>query len=150
MSIQEGFDLIKNAIINTHILGIDWIISIPIIIITLLIITREYNKWKTLALPVMIGWHIIGIPQSVILYLVSSMLLAVDTMSLTQLGELINNIKIPKNKEDKLQKIARAEQERQTKKLFKQAWNTPSTANKSRTPEWKNVEEIINRTKRKW
>ena len=62
MAIELGYEFIRQIFIDTTIFDIGWAISVIVTILSLLIITRDTQEWKKLAFPVMVGWHIVGIP----------------------------------------------------------------------------------------
>lgn len=92
MGIEYGFELLNNTFTNTSIVNINWIVSIIFVIFTLLIITRDVNKWKTLALPVTILWHIIGIKPSFILYAITGIIFIVNILSIELIGNILEVI----------------------------------------------------------
>lgn len=92
MAIQLGFDLIKNIFLDTVVFNIDWIISVLLTFFTLLMLSRDVNDWKTLVFPVMVGWHVAGIPPFFLMYIAGAMLFAIESLSLQQIGTLIAGV----------------------------------------------------------
>lgn len=84
--------MFKEVILGTNILGVEWIISIIIVIITLALITLNLQKWKTLALPVTVGWYIIGITPSYLWLIGTGIIFVIETLSIKVLGNTIEAI----------------------------------------------------------
>jgi hypothetical protein len=89
MGISDGFGLLNSVLTDTIIFNISWILSIIFVFLTLIIITRDVNKWKTLAFPVTILWHIVGITPSFILYIITGLLFIIDALSMQGIGNML-------------------------------------------------------------
>lgn len=85
------FGIIDNALNKTTYLGMQFIPPIALTALILLIITRNTNKWKVLALPVLLGLTVCGINQNWILILASATMFVLES-----LGTDIINMFIPK------------------------------------------------------
>jgi Ni/Fe-hydrogenase subunit HybB-like protein len=83
-----GFEFLKETLQHTSFLQINFIVALIFIIITLLIITRDIEKWKLLALPVSILWEIIGVPVHLLILISAGIMFAIEILSLTQIGNL--------------------------------------------------------------
>lgn len=90
MGIELGLELIKTVIQDTYIFNISWIISAVLTMLTLLIITKDYNKWKTLAFPVMVGWHISGVTPFILLYMFGAIMFAIESLSVQVISGLLS------------------------------------------------------------
>lgn len=88
MAIQAGFDLLKNAFLGWTPFNITWAFSIIAVVLTMAILTRDFNKWKQLFLPVMISWHIAGITPHFLMYIIGTLLFILENISIEQLGQL--------------------------------------------------------------
>lgn len=95
MAIQTGYQLLKDVLLNTIVFDVTWLASIILTGLTLLILTRDWQKWKTLAFPVMMGWHIAGVPPFIIAYIASGIVFAIESFSLQTITGLLSTIKIP-------------------------------------------------------
>jgi len=96
MGIEQGFEIFSNSFIDTNIFDVSWIISIIFVFLTLLLITRDINKWKIMALPVTIMWHIVGLEPSFIFYMITAIVFVVEAFSIEIVGnvlEAVSNIK---------------------------------------------------------
>lgn len=87
-------DMATSVFTNTRITNIEWAISIFIVLLTMLLLTTDYNKWKILALPVTIIWHIVGITPNFLWYLFVSILFIIEALSLQTVGNLLNAVNI--------------------------------------------------------
>jgi hypothetical protein len=125
MAISSGFELLTSALADTTIFNISWIISLIFVFFTLLIITRDVNKWKSLAFPVTILWHIVGITPSFLFYILTGMIFVIDALSLQAignvLGAVVNTTKeaTNKSKNKSLIKLASKERDRRGSKKIK-------------------------------
>lgn len=142
MGIQQGYDLIKAVFLDTVILDISWAISLIFTLLTLLLITKEVDKWKSLAFPVMVLIHIAGIPPFILIYLGSAIIFAIESLSLQTIGSLLSIIKLPKKEEGFTEKEKRMYQQenlrakrKEVKALFKKTGSMPEL----------NIDEIIKR-----
>lgn len=90
--ISDGFTMLTSALNDTLFFNVSWIISLVFVFFTMLLITRDFQKWKLLALPVTIMWHIVGIRPSILFYIGASIIFAVEAFSLQTLGEVIGTI----------------------------------------------------------
>ena len=92
MAIQTGFDLLYNIFVDTFIFNIGWLISVLLTFFTLMALSRNPKDWKTLAFPVMVAWHIIGIPPFFLLYIAMAMMYAIEALSLQTIGTLLTTV----------------------------------------------------------
>ena len=60
--------------IGTEIAGANWLIGLIMAIFICLLITRNFNKWKILLLPIMISLYTIGMHQSKVIMTLAGML----------------------------------------------------------------------------
>lgn len=93
MTLQDGFGILNSITINTTVFNIEWILSTALIFLTLLIITRDINKWKILAFPTTVMWHIIGIKPSFLMYAITAILFVIEALSLEIIGNLVEGVK---------------------------------------------------------
>lgn len=89
MAISEGLTLFRNAFGNTEILGWYTIIPFIIVFLTMVLITSEPQKWKTLLLPVTWAWWIAGLNTTFILWVIAGILFASEIMTTQLIGEII-------------------------------------------------------------
>jgi len=116
MVITEGFGLFKDVFVNTNVLNISWLLSIVFVILTMVLITRDVSKWKTLAFPVTVMWHIAGITPNYLLYMITGIVFAVDVLSLSSGGGFIQAI-ITRTKEAVQPNIQQREYNTQQRKV---------------------------------
>lgn len=80
MALSDGTGMIANAFQQTEILGLGTLIHATIIIISLVAITRNTEKWGQLALPVAIAWTIAGIPTNIIILIPLIIISVIDAL----------------------------------------------------------------------
>lgn len=93
MAIELGYNIFGDVLKDTIVFNTTWLINILATLFTLLAITRDTNKWKELALPVMIGWHIAGLAPSILMYIGASIIFVIDKLSLQTIGTLLSVFK---------------------------------------------------------
>ena len=52
MAINDGYNFIKDAFIDMHWLGTEWLIPLSVIFVIIILLTRDTEEWKILAFPV--------------------------------------------------------------------------------------------------
>lgn len=92
MAFSDGFSYLKNIFVETTIFNIEWFISLFLVFLTMIIITRETQKWKQLAFPVTVAWHIAGVTPSFLWYFATAIAFVIDILSLEVLGNTISTI----------------------------------------------------------
>ena len=90
--VNMTYGLFTDTFVNTHIAGVSWIAPLLVIIFSLLLITRDFDKWKLLALNVIIGWSIVGLHVSFALWIFAVILFVVEGISLQILGSMIGKV----------------------------------------------------------
>lgn len=88
MAIEQGFTLMNTIFADLVIFEITWIIGALLVLVTLIIITRDINEWKRLAFPICIAWHIIGISPGLLALFLTGVIFVINALSQIQLGEL--------------------------------------------------------------
>ena len=116
--VQEGFDFIKDAFINTNLFGADWIIPLATIFMTLLLITRDYENWKVLAFPVGTAYQIIGLHVGFIILAIAGTIFVISSGSVKVLGSIAQHRSISMPFIEKA--IARREEAKHQKFLVRQ------------------------------
>lgn len=86
---QAGFDLFRTSFVDVNILGVGWAVSIILVLLSLAIITRQFAKWKYLALPVTLMWDIAGTTPTAIWYAICVLFFVIELMSLEVIVEPI-------------------------------------------------------------
>lgn len=89
LDMTTGFDFVKSFLVDITIFNIEWIISLVVIFIILILISRDANDWKILALPVTIVTHIMGLTPSFIWYIIATIMFAVELFSTRIIGGLL-------------------------------------------------------------
>lgn len=89
MSIQLGFDLIRETFTQTNIFGVEWILTAIITFIVILLIAgKNIGDYKVLILPVTISLHIVGLTPNLLQYIIGILVFVMDTISLEILGNI--------------------------------------------------------------
>lgn len=83
-----AFEMIADTFIHTNVFGVEYIIPFVIVVMTLVLITRNIYKWSILAFPVLVGWHVIGLRNSIILYVLSGIAFVISSMSTEVIGSM--------------------------------------------------------------
>ena len=73
---------------QTTLLGVDWLVSIPIILISLALITRDMESWKSMAFVMAVAWSSVGIHVNAIILIITGIMFVIDTLSI----QIITNI----------------------------------------------------------
>lgn len=81
-----------NIINNTEIFGITWIIPTVIVIFSVVMITRDMEDMKSLFLPVMVGYNIIGVEQSLLFIIIAGFIFIQQGLSLDIAGLLVQGV----------------------------------------------------------
>jgi hypothetical protein len=92
MGIEQGTGLLNDIFTNTTVFNVEWLFSIIFVVMTLAIITRDVEKWRILALPVTIMWHIVGIKPSMILYIFVGILFVLEAFSMQVAGNVVGTV----------------------------------------------------------
>lgn len=90
MAIELGFTLFKTVFENSVYFNIEWLMSLVLTGLTLLILTRDTQKWAQWAFPVMVMWHIAGISPFIVIYIASAIAFGISTLSLQTISALLN------------------------------------------------------------
>lgn len=104
MATIADFTFLKSMVNYTTLADFSWIISITIIFMTLLIITRDHRKWQFLALPVIVGWYIAGLTTSFLIWIPAGILFIIHPLTLETIGEIIG-VKQRTSMKSKVQKL---------------------------------------------
>ena len=89
IDMTQGFEFIRSFLIDVTVFNIEWIFSLFAILIILIIISRDSNDWKILALPVTIITHIFGLTPSFIWYIIVTIVFSVELFSTRMVGNLL-------------------------------------------------------------
>lgn len=87
------FSAITDLFTNTVTLGTAWLIPIALTLILMAFVTKDVEKWKTLALPILVLQTVIGIPVHFLLLAGAGVLFVVETMSTQVVGRVFGFIK---------------------------------------------------------
>lgn len=87
-----GIGLLETIFFKTSFAGQYWIGQLVIIVATLALITRRTSDWKTLALPVMVGWKYFGMNMNWMFYAVAGIMFVVDAMSIQMIQSAIGAV----------------------------------------------------------
>lgn len=92
-NITVAYDMLKGSITQVNVFGISWIIPTIIIVITLVLITRDIQKWKILTLPVSILYYLVGIKTSWVIMFAAAIIFAVESLSIQAIGNIADIIR---------------------------------------------------------
>ena len=67
----------------TNTFGQSWLFYLTVLFATMIIITRRWSHWNSIALPVMVGWKYYGMPIPTVFLVIASLLFIIDIMSLS-------------------------------------------------------------------
>lgn len=80
-NVTVAWSEISDAFHGTSFLGAQAVLGAFVILLTLILITRNTNRWKQLLLPVAIGWSVVGLEISIIIYIIGAILMAIDALT---------------------------------------------------------------------
>lgn len=83
---------IMNAVFNTSFAGQMWLMYIIVIATSLMIITRVWRDWATLALPVMVGWRYFGVQIPYVFLAIGTIMFIIDTLSIKTMSGAFEGI----------------------------------------------------------
>lgn len=92
MGIEEGFGFLQDAFIGQTWLGSDWIIPSAVLLITLVLISRDVSSWKILAFPVAFGLNTAGMLVPYLLLIATGFLFVFSALSPRIIGNMIQPI----------------------------------------------------------
>lgn len=90
--IETGITAIENAFFYTAFAGQTWVLYLTIIVATMLLITRAWKDWGSLALPVMVGWRYYGMPIPYTFLIIASIIFVIDALSIKAFGGAFTGI----------------------------------------------------------
>lgn len=93
--ITLGYDLFRTFLIDTTTFNITWFVSILATWLSLATITKDKDQWKELAFPVMVGWHIAGLPPFILAYIAAGILWALKAVSIDTITTLVSTVSRP-------------------------------------------------------
>ena len=120
--IEIGTAELINVFRNSNIFGVSWIIPIVLVLLTCVAITRDYNKWKTLVLPVATLWSAIGLNINYIILTGGAIMFVGSNLSVEVFGGILESVKKVVGiqgtiREDKIGQLERMRTER--KRIFR-------------------------------
>lgn len=110
MGIELGTQLFETFLADTLPFGSELITSSILVMLTLLIITRDRERWGQIALPVVIGWQVAGIRPHIFLYIITAIIFVVTNLSFRTTATIISALK-------KQEPILRQQYQEQRKKI---------------------------------
>jgi hypothetical protein len=90
LDMTQGFEFFKSFLVDVTVFNIDWIISLFVIVLVLLLISRDTQDWKILSLPVTIVIHIMGLTPSFIWYIIATIIFSVELFSTRMMGNVLH------------------------------------------------------------
>lgn len=91
MALETAISLFETIFLKTAFAGQFWLMQWTIILASLLIITRKTSEWRTLLLPIMVGWRYFGMNMNWMFYTLASILFVVDGLSLKMLESALTS-----------------------------------------------------------
>lgn len=101
MGIEQGVAIITESFNNTNVFGTSLVIPLLVMIITLVLITRNIKEWKALALPLAVAYAIAGLKISFLIYLVAIFLFVIEVISIESIDEIIGVKQYLRKKEER-------------------------------------------------
>lgn len=80
---------------NETVIGVEgtgWLIGIGVVFITVVLLTREVERMGTLMLPVAMGWHLVGLKQSPIFLMITTIVFIINSSSIEILGNVLKSV----------------------------------------------------------
>lgn len=90
--VMIGIEFLKNVFINTSFIGTWYIYQVMIIFASCIIVSRDPSDWKTLALPMAVGWHLVGFNISLIILIPLAILFTIENLSITAMSRMIGSV----------------------------------------------------------
>lgn len=84
------FSFFSQAFQHTPLAGITWIVPIMVVAITMLLITRDPNKWKVTFLPTLLSWRVIGLETSMIFIGIAVLLFVQESLQMDVIGNIVS------------------------------------------------------------
>lgn len=107
-------EIIRVLFSNTELFYVNWAVSLLLVFLTVVMITRDIEKWKSLAFPVALMYTIAGMPISLPIVFVLSLIFVQSAVSMQLIGNLVGSAMdsdlgsfIPKFKREKIPVIGR-------------------------------------------
>lgn len=79
--IADAINLFNQVFFNGTFAGSSWIMYMTILVGSLAMISRNWQDWATLTLPVMIGWKYFGMPIPITFLVIGSIMFVIDILS---------------------------------------------------------------------
>lgn len=93
MTYTPDYSLITEGFTYTWISGTKLIIPLILILLVMVFITRDVEKWKILALPVAILIRIMGVPTSILILIGAGIIFVIEVASTQVVGNIIGIIR---------------------------------------------------------
>lgn len=87
--ITTAYNLVNNAFVDITIFNIGWILSIPLVLGTAWIITRDKDAQGFLWLPLTIIYHVIGIKPNFLWYIIVTIVFTIKVFSADKVGNFL-------------------------------------------------------------
>lgn len=88
-NITKAFDWIAPNFQDISMFNIDWIFSLILTFLLLIIITRNTQEWKKLLLPVSAFIHILGFPPFILVYIIAVILWTIEIVSIRLVSNMM-------------------------------------------------------------
>ena len=101
MGLDTGINLIEDVFFKTAFNEQTWLMYIIIIVASMVLITRKWSDYATLALPMLIGWGYFGMNIPFIFYAVASVIFVIDALSVEVISGAFTGLKgvVPRTRE---------------------------------------------------
>lgn len=107
------YTFFTTALRDTIYFNISWLFNLVATGITLLIITKDVERWKTLAFPITVAWHIAGLAPSILVYFATALMFVITNLSMKTIGNIVSTI-------NRKSEMFKSELERQEKSNIRQ------------------------------
>lgn len=91
-NVTPDMSTFSNIINHTNIGDVSYLIGAALVILTTLAISNDRNHMKTLAFPIALSWHLVGIQQHILLLIIAAIIYVTNIFSLQVIGNTINSI----------------------------------------------------------
>lgn len=112
-SITQGFNVLRDSMNSSSIAGIDYVIPLILVFLTLVFVTRDLEEWKTLAFPILLMWGLAGIDVPLIFNALLGIQFVLTIIGIQRLGNVLGAVFTKPDVTASLRKDIRAEKVRQ-------------------------------------
>lgn len=86
IGLGNATSMVTEAFVDTTVFSIEWLIALAVLVISMLLITRNPKYWTFLAFPLTIGWHIVGLTPSLLQYIFTAIIFGFELFTQGTIG----------------------------------------------------------------